>query len=108
MKKKNVLIISAAIVLFMVAIGMWYLAPLMFNNVDYPYYGHMIGGWMMPFGMIGMILFWGFIIYIVVKALQSQEDSRNNQSIENLKRRLAKGEITIEEYERLLSKIKED
>ncbi len=33
-----------------VAIAFWYFSPQWADNSDYPYYGHMVGGWGMPFG----------------------------------------------------------
>lgn len=108
MKKTNLLFIILAIVLIVVSIGMWYFAPHIFSNYDYPFYGHMIGGWMMPFGMIAMVIFWAFVIVVALKALQNHDGTKYDISIEQLKKRLAQGDITIEEYEKLLSKIKED
>lgn len=108
MKKTNLLFIILAIVLIVASIGMWYFAPVIFSNYEYPFYGHMIGGWMMPFGMIAMILFWAFIIIVVLRALQNHDGSKYNLGIDQLKKRLAQGDITIEEYEKLLSKIKEE
>jgi putative membrane protein len=75
--------------------------------------GHMlVGGWMMPFGMIAMVCFWGFILLLVTRGFGHRPLSccggGHEDSKQVLKDRLAKGEITIEEYETIVKKISED
>jgi putative membrane protein len=58
-----------------------------------------IGWWIVM--MLGMVVFWGAIIALVVWALRggigSRQPSETPQEI--LRRRLADGSITVEEYE---------
>lgn len=65
------------------------------------------GGWMMG----GMILFWITLIvglFLLFKSIQNNKvstvsvgNSRENHSLQILNERLAKGEISVEEYEKL-------
>jgi len=102
MDKKNIWIFGL-FVLIMTLLG-WILY-IRYSTDDYPVYGHMFGNWMMPLGMIGMGTFWLLIIYVIVRSFKGQ-NSDNKTAIELLKSRLAKGEISIEEYEMLYKKIK--
>jgi putative membrane protein len=56
--------------------------------------------WMIPM-MVGMILFWGLVIlgivWLVRGGLGLREDGKMS-AIEVLERRLAEGELTVEEY----------
>lgn len=64
------------------------------------------------FGMVFMVLFWGLLIFLFVWGITrltvgqkgSISDSHES-SLEILKRRLASGEITDEEYEKTRKKI---
>ena len=107
--KKSTGIILGILLGFVViaAIAMWYFSPTWLENTDYPYYGHMVGGWGMPFGMLAMGIFWIAVIYFAFNGFKFRDECRNNHAIETLKSRLAKGEITIDEYETLLKKLKE-
>jgi len=53
--------------------------------------------------MLGMIVFWGAVIALVAWALRggfgSRSQTRPEDPLEVLKRRLADGSITVEEYE---------
>ncbi|WP_416828439.1 SHOCT domain-containing protein [Ectobacillus polymachus] len=65
------------------------------------------GGWIM---MGGMLLFWLILIALLfmgyTKIQKSERTSTNqNEALAILKTRLAKSEITEEEYERLLQKL---
>ena len=61
-----------------------------------------------PFGMIFSLLFWGLIIYVVVKIFQAifrSIKSSSPSSLEVLKKRYAKGEISEEEFKRIKSEL---
>lgn len=107
--KKNQWIISAVLVglVILVIVVFWYLSPIWFENNDFPYAGHMMGGWGMPFGMIVMGIFWVAVIYFIFKGFNDRHDYREDRALEVLKTRLAKGEITLNEYETLKEKIQE-
>ena len=61
-------------------------------------------GWgMWIFGTLMMLLFWGGLIALaifVVRALAGPKQTSGESAIEILRRRLAAGEITPEEFER--------
>lgn len=69
------------------------------------FYMHNIGwGWWLLMS-IGMVAFWGLVIYAIVAVLRNEPASRREEPAPEdpdaiLKRRLAEGEISIEEYER--------
>ena len=71
----------------------------------YPAYGHM--GFMMPFGFIFMILFWIGVAAAFIHFFEVRDTSKKNQAKEILDQRLSKGEISIEEYEKISKIIKE-
>jgi len=59
-------------------------------------------GWWMVWGMIMMVLFWGGLIALFVWGVQSlvrRDDQR--PPLEIAKERLAKGEITAQEFEQI-------
>lgn len=63
------------------------------------------GGGMM---MIGMIIFWGLLISLGIYFLatfQNGKNVKNRTYIDILKERLARGEITEEEFDRLKQKL---
>lgn len=109
MKKNSIAIyVIMGVVLFVFAFIIWYFAPVWFDRLDAPYYGHMIGGWGMPFGMLAMGVFWVCVIAMGVRAFSHRDDRRNDDAIVILKKRLANGEITVAEYESLMNKLKGD
>jgi putative membrane protein len=65
-------------------------------------------GWMIVM-MLGMILFWGAIVALVVWALRSGIGQRRSEEPEApeqiLRRRLADGSISVEEYEQRRAKL---
>jgi putative membrane protein len=65
----------------------------------WPYYGYG-WSWLWMGGM--MLLFWGAIIGLAVWAIRAFSGPRSSgdQTLEILRRRLASGEITPEEYEK--------
>lgn len=59
-------------------------------------------GWWMVWGMIMMVLFWGGLITLVVWGIQSlvrRDEPRTPLDI--ARERLAKGEITVGEFEQI-------
>ena len=64
-------------------------------------------GWGMGFGMIGMTLFWIFVILVIVALLKSlftgtrspPERERDKTALDILKERYARGEIERDEFE---------
>lgn len=107
MNKKILNFLIAFIALCIVIAVIWILYPYIVSDDYIPYGGHMFGGWMMPFGMIGMGIFWIIVIVFVISALDNRKEQDHDDYISKLKARLAKGEITIEEYETLKNKLKE-
>ncbi len=63
------------------------------------------GGWM----MFGMFIFWGLLIFLGFYLMKNYINGNNgpsrNHHIDILKERLAKGEITEDEYDRLMKKL---
>jgi putative membrane protein len=69
--------------------------------------GHMSGGWWIVM-MVGMILFWALVVVALVWLIRSgpelfgaRSDEREQarpDALEILERRLAEGEISVEEY----------
>jgi len=108
MKKKSNIVLAIAAVLIVVAVILQVLARWVFNWYPTNYYPHMVSGGMMPFGMIGMIGFWLLIIYGATRWMDNRHACVQSNSMQHLKDRLSKGEITIEEYESISKKIKED
>lgn len=63
-------------------------------------------GWGMGFGWIFMIIFWALVIlgvvFLVQTAMKGGKGSEQKEtSLDILKKRYAKGEITKEEFERM-------
>jgi uncharacterized membrane protein len=71
------------------------------------YNHHMFSGGFWPLGMVGMGLFWILVIVIALGWFGNQSFSDRESNFERLKKRLSRGEITIEEYERIKEKMKE-
>ena len=65
---------------------------MMYYNSFYPM--NMFG-----FGGLFMIIFWGLIIYGIVILFRHNSHSEKGRSIDILKERYAKGEITKEQFE---------
>ena len=69
------------------------------------WYMHDVGWawWLLMF--VGMAAFWGLVLYAIVTIVRGDAFGRARQDGEPpgdvLKRRLAAGEITVDEYERL-------
>jgi len=69
-------------------------------------------GFGMGFGWIFMIIFWGMVIYLIValfnKNRRDSTDSDKKETLEEiLKKRLARGEISEEDFERLKKRLDE-
>ena len=85
------------------------------NNMDIKMYmhggwGHMMGWGGAMYGGIGMLLFWGIIIVLIVllvrgymghwpSSFQPRSSHPNSTALDILKVRYAKGEISKEEYQ---------
>ena len=69
-------------------------------------YGMM--GFGMGFGFIFMLLFWGFIIWIIVTLVNSSQSNKKDDLdfITILKRRYASGEITKKQYEEMRKELR--
>jgi len=106
-KKTNTILVIAAI-LVVVSLTVQVLGRWVFNWYPITDYPHMFSGGMMPFGMIGMIGFWLLVIYGVMRLMDNRHVCAQTSSSQLLKERLSKGEITIEEYESISKKIRED
>jgi len=68
------------------------------------YWGSGYGSGMALFGALMMLLFWGGIALAIVYLVRSVRGSRltqNDNAMDTLRRRLATGEITSEEFERI-------
>jgi len=68
------------------------------------YWGSGYGWGMALFGVLMMFLFWGAIalaIVYLVRTLGGSRPTRIDSAMDTLRRRLAAGEITSEEFERI-------
>jgi len=107
-KRKNTKRLVLVTSIFLIVMVVWFAMPY-FTQDYYPYLQyHMMSGWMMPFGMILMILVWISCIYIVLAVFDNRRNNIKETSLSQLKNRLACGEISIEEYESIYQKIKEN
>ena len=90
-------------------------ALVLADNGDW-WAGHMNGGWWIVM-MIGMFLFWALVIVAVVWLIRGGADAFASRSrdrggsrldaLEILERRLAEGDITVEEYRERRSALSE-
>ena len=73
--------------------------------------GYGFGSGMFSFGLFGFLIFIGLIILViwVIKSgsTTGTTSSRRDQPLETLKQRLAQGDISEEEYDRLKNKLDE-
>ncbi len=69
-------------------------------------------GWGMGFGWIFMITFWVLVIlgvvYVIQMLTKGAAKPGSDSSLEILKKRYAKGEISREEFERIKEDLKKD
>jgi|GEM_PF-1154878 putative membrane protein len=100
--KKTFIIFFSIFLSAMVILG---ILNLVLRSTDTPYLwgGHMMPGGAIGFGFIGMLLFWGFIIYLILTLTQNNTQSGNDQtytlsSREILDKKYVRGEITEQEY----------
>ncbi|HET9476284.1 MAG TPA: SHOCT domain-containing protein [Dehalococcoidia bacterium] len=66
-------------------------------------------GWWMVWGSVMMILFWGGLVALIVWGVQSlgrRDDSRGQSALDIAKERLARGEITVQEFEQINETLK--
>ena len=69
--------------------------------------GYGMMGFGMGFGFIFMLLFWGFIIWLIVTLINaSQSNKHGSDSLTILKRRYASGEISKKQYEEMKKELK--
>ncbi|MFU8786037.1 MAG: SHOCT domain-containing protein [Candidatus Izemoplasmataceae bacterium] len=105
---RNKRLISGITIILSILILLAILGMIGYYYLDwnwYPAYGHM--GYMMPFGFIFMILFWIGAAAVFIHFFEIRDSSKKNQAKEILNQRLSKGEISIEEYEKISKVIKE-
>ncbi|MBN2877640.1 MAG: hypothetical protein JXL85_08330 [Bacilli bacterium] len=109
MKKstKTILWVAGSVLVLMIIAAI--LLPFLFGR-ELPFYPtHMFTPMMFPIGIFGMILFWGAIIYLVYRLLiQEKGTTSTTSNLSILQTRLSRGEISIEEYERLKQTLKEE
>ena len=67
-------------------------------------------GWWMLAGALWTLLFWGIIIWLVVWGIRrltgDRQETREEDPLEVARLRLARGEITREEYEELVEALR--
>lgn len=71
--------------------------------------GYGMMGFGMGFGFIFMLLFWGAVIWLVyalIKAAQSNSQSKGEDAMEILKKRYAKREISKKQYEKMKKELR--
>jgi putative membrane protein len=71
------------------------------------YFNHPVGVWWMPLGMLGMGAFWVCVVVIVIRAIRGTPETEKEQGMRILKERLARGEVSIDEFERLRDALRE-
>ena len=101
---KNWLWIAAVVVLTLILLS--FLLPLVFGW-EIPFHSHMYTPMMFPFGGLGMLVFWGAIIYGIY-LLTKNNSEKKTSNINLLKQRLSNGDITIEEYEKIKKTLEEE
>lgn len=73
------------------------------------YRGGMMNGFYwggMGFGFLFFFIFWGIVIYLAVIAFRHFTEKKDRETpLELLKKRLAKGEVTEEEFEKIKKKL---
>ena len=75
---------------------------------------HMFGGYgtmgFGGFGMLFMVLFWGVIIALIVvlvrKVGTTSDSDKDNAPVDIIKQRYAKGGISKQEFDRLMTELK--
>ena len=68
------------------------------------YWGTGAAWWMWIFGVLTMLLFWGGVaalVVIFVRSFGGPRQAHSDSAMDTLRRRLAAGEITQEEFERI-------
>lgn len=97
----------------------WSVLPLLFPDAIewdgwYPYgmmngsFNHPFGVWWMPFGMLAMGAFWIGVLVVVIRAIRGTPESEKEHGMRILKERLARGELSIDEYERLRAALRNE
>ncbi|HLD75629.1 MAG TPA: hypothetical protein VI874_01300 [Candidatus Norongarragalinales archaeon] len=93
MKEKDWFVLAAALILLL-GIGS-------FGMMGMSGFGCMYGLWM-GFPLLGTLVFLG-LLWVVFKSGNGSEETNSAKSI--LKTRLAKGELKLKEYERLIKEV---
>ncbi|QWC00501.1 SHOCT domain-containing protein [Mycoplasmatota bacterium] len=108
MKKTYERIFIVLIVFIVLGLLLRLLAPMIWGNYYGGYSNHMFGGMMFPIGMLGMAAFWLIVIVFVFGLINKDGQDDKDSAIETLKKRLSKGDITIDEYEELKTRIRKE
>ncbi|MGP4078058.1 SHOCT domain-containing protein [Halobacillus sp. K22] len=69
--------------------------------------GSGMGGGFFGFGLISILVIAAIIVIVVWMMKPGKNQTSSSDSLETLKKRLAKGEITEEEYDRLKKKLEQ-
>lgn len=64
-------------------------------------------GWWMVFGGFLWLLFWVTVVYLVAAGFGRLDRGREPDAAEIARRRLARGELTVEEFERIRRELAE-
>lgn len=60
---------------------------------------------MTMFHGLGMIIFWGIIVFLIISLCKSKSCEHKDSALDILKKRLAKGEISHEQFDELKQKL---
>jgi putative membrane protein len=105
MNKTVKILLYFLIAMMTIGILIRFFLPSSFLGLYDGYNYHMLRGGMFPLGVMGMGVFWLVIILVAIQWFGNS--SFKERHIDSLKRRLSKGEISIEEYEELKEKMKD-
>lgn len=70
------------------------------------YYDNFYPTHMFGFGGLFMLIFWGLVIYAIIILVRNDHGPKEDRSLEILKERYAKGEITKEQFEMMKKDLK--
>lgn len=72
------------------------------------FFDHPVAVWWMPLGMLAMGAFWIAVLVVVIRAIRGTPESEKEHGMHILKERLARGDLSIDEYERLRNALRND